>query len=87
MDNLARQLDSRVKQVFASLSGCYERVVVAATDGTFAADVRPLVRLNCSVIVEENGRRERGTSGGGGRDSYAMFFEMQGEHMRAYLCT
>lgn len=84
MDSLARQIDPRVKQVFASLSGCYERVLVAATDGTFAADVRPLVRLNCSVIVEENGRRERGTSGGGGRDSYALFFEMQGEHTRAH---
>lgn len=71
----ARAQDSRVTQVIVSLSGVYEKVLVAASDGTFATDIRPLVRLNCSVLVEHNGRRERGTSGGGARTDYSYFFE------------
>ena len=59
----ARSVDKRVSQVIVSLSGVYEKVLVAATDGTYATDIRPLVRLNCSVLVEENGKRERGSSG------------------------
>ncbi len=73
----ARAQDSRVKQVIVSLSGVYERVLVAASDGTFASDIRPLVRLNCSVLVEQNGRRERGNSGGGARTDYSYFFAIQ----------
>jgi len=72
----ARQVDSRVTQVIVSLSGVYERVLVAATDGTFASDIRPLVRLNCSVLVEDNGKRERASSGGGARTDYSYFFEV-----------
>ena len=71
----ARDEDKRVKQVIVSLSGVYEKVLVAASDGTYATDIRPLVRLNCSVLVEENGRRERGNSGGGARTGYSHFFE------------
>lgn len=56
-----------MQEVSASLSGVYELITVAATDGTLAADVRPLVRLSVSVLVEEDGKRERGSSGGGGR--------------------
>ncbi len=56
----------------ASLTGVYEQVLVAATDGTLAADVRPLVRLSISVQVEDQGKRERGTSGGGARTGYAF---------------
>ncbi|SET63485.1 metalloprotease TldD [Thalassotalea agarivorans] len=74
----ARSVDSRVSQVIVSLSGVYEHMLVAATDGTFATDIRPLVRLNCSVLVEHNGKRERGTGGGGGRTDYAYFFELDG---------
>ncbi|MCU5781950.1 TldD protein [Alcanivorax balearicus MACL04] len=70
MDRLARSLDPAVKEVTVSLSGVQDVILVAATDGTLAADVRPLVRFNISVIAERNGRRERGSAGGGGRVSY-----------------
>ncbi|MDY6943019.1 MAG: metalloprotease TldD [Pseudomonadota bacterium] len=70
IDRFARSLDSRVKQVIVSLSGVHDTVLVVASDGTFSGDVRPLVRLNVSVIVESNGRRERGSAGGGGRSGY-----------------
>ncbi len=81
----ARAQDSRVKQVIVSMSGVYERILVAASDGTFANDIRPLVRLNCSVLVEDNGRRERGNSGGGARTDYSYFFELDGNKPR-YKC-
>ncbi len=55
----------------------YELILVAATDGTLAADVRPLVRLSVSVLVEEDGKRERGSSGGGGRFGYDYFLASQ----------
>ncbi len=61
VDRVARAEDKRVKQVNASLTGVYEHVLVAATDGTLAADVRPLVRLSVSVLVEDDGKRERGS--------------------------
>ena len=64
VDKVARAADQRVQEVSASLSGVYELIPVAATDGTLAADVRPLVRLSVSVLVEEDGKRERGSSGG-----------------------
>jgi TldD protein len=70
IDHLARSLDPRVFQVMASLSSVYEVVLIAGSDGTYAQDVRPLVRINVTVIVEENGRREQGSSGGGGRYSF-----------------
>ena len=75
IDAEARRIDPRVQQVIVSLAGVHEAVLVAATDGTLAGDVRPLVRLNVSVIVEQNGRREQGSSGGGGRGGYEMFLE------------
>ncbi len=78
----ARQVDQRVKQVIVSLSGVYEKVLVAASDGTFATDVRPLVRLNCSVLIEDNGKRERASSGGGARTDYSYFFEVENEKPR-----
>ncbi|MAA95005.1 MULTISPECIES: metalloprotease TldD [unclassified Arsukibacterium] len=70
-----RTLDNRAEQVMVSLSGVYEEVLVAASDGTFATDIRPLVRLNCSVLLEQDGRRERGSAGGGGRTDYLYFTE------------
>jgi TldD protein len=73
IDARTRRLDPRVKQVIVSLAGEHEVVLVAASDGTFAADVRPLVRCNVSVIVEQNGRREQGYAGGGGRFGYEHF--------------
>jgi len=73
IDAEARRLDPRIQQVVVSLSGVHETILVANSDGTLAADVRPLVRLNVSVIAEDKGRREQGGSGGGGRFSYAYF--------------
>ena len=73
LEGHARALDKRVVQVMAGLAGEYEVVLVARSDGLMAADVRPLVRLSLTVIVEENGRREQGSAGGGGRFDYAYF--------------
>ena len=67
IDRETRRIDPRVKQVMASLAAVHEVVLIASSDGTLSADVRPLVRVNVSVIVEQNGRREQGYSGGGGR--------------------
>jgi TldD protein len=75
LEQIARGLDSRVTQVMASLAGEYEVVLIARSDGMYAADVRPLVRLSLHVIVEESGRREQGTAGGGGRFDYSYFDE------------
>jgi TldD protein len=74
IDAIARSYDPSVKKVIASISGTYEHVLVATSDGTLAADIRPLVRLNVSVIAERNGRQEQGTYGGGGRGDYLQFF-------------
>ncbi|MEJ2088630.1 MAG: metalloprotease TldD, partial [Gammaproteobacteria bacterium] len=67
VDAVARGIDPRVKEVTVRLAANHESFLVVASDGTLAADVRPLVRLDVSVIVEQNGRRERGSAGGGGR--------------------
>lgn len=83
VDKVARATDQRVQEVSASLSGVYELILVAATDGTLAADVRPLVRLSVSVLVEEDGKRERGSSGGGGRFGYDYFLASQEGDVRA----
>ncbi|AAP95038.1 protein TldD [[Haemophilus] ducreyi] len=77
VDRTARAEDSRVMQVNAGISAVYEEVLVAATDGTLAADIRPLVRLSVSVLVEEDGKRERGSAGAGGRYGLTWFFEPQ----------
>ena len=73
LEQYARSLDTRVSQVMASLAGEYEVVLIARSDGMLAADVRPLVRLSLQVIVEQDGRREQGSAGGGGRFDYAYF--------------
>jgi len=75
IDRATRALDPRIARVTVSLAGVWEQVLVAATDGSLGADVRPLVRFNVSVIVEHNGRRERGAHGGGGRTDYRYFLE------------
>jgi TldD protein len=75
VDRMTRAMDPRVTQVMASLAAVHEMVLVCASDGTLAADVRPLIRLNVSVIVEQKGRREQGSSGGGGRHAYSYFLE------------
>lgn len=73
IDRQARAQDSRVIQVIASLAASHEVMLVAASDGTLAADIRPMVRLNVTVIVEQQGRRESASSGGGGRFDYDYF--------------
>lgn len=75
MDRQARKLDPRVQEVSVNLTGVWEHILVVGTDGTLATDVRPLVRLNCTVLVEQQGRRERGSSGAGGRLGYRYFLE------------
>ncbi|AZN35850.1 metalloprotease TldD [Iodobacter ciconiae] len=73
LERTARSLDKRVVQVMASLASEFEVVYVARHDGHRAADVRPLCRLSIQVIVEENGLREQGSAGGGGRFAYGYF--------------
>jgi TldD protein len=73
LERYARSLDTRVTQVMASLAGEYEVILVARSDGMLAADVRPLVRVSVQVIIEKDGKREQGSSGGGGRFDYGYF--------------
>ena len=82
VEKLARAKDPRVVQVMASVAGEYDVVMVARADGTLAADVRPLVRLSVTVIAEQNGRREVGSSGGGGRFGLGYF---QDEVIKGYV--
>ena len=70
VDAYARARDPRIKQVIVSLAATVDTILIAASDGTLAADVRPLVRMSVQVIAEQNGRREEGRSGGGGRYGY-----------------
>ena len=73
LERYARAVDSRVTQVMASLAAEYDVVFIARSDGHQAADVRPLVRLSLQVITEQDGRREQGSAGGGGRFGYEYF--------------
>lgn len=73
VERLAKAKDPRVAQVMAGLAAEHDVVLVARADGTLAADVRPLIRLSVTVIAEQNGRREMGNSGGGGRFGLAYF--------------
>lgn len=75
LDRFARSLDPRVIQVNISLAAEHDTILVMASDGHLAADVRPLVRLSVSVVVEQKGKREQGYSGGGGRYDYLYFLE------------
>jgi len=73
IERRARARDPRIVQVMAGLAAEYDVVLVARSDGHIAADVRPLIRLSLTVIAESNGRREQGSSGGGGRFGLAYF--------------
>jgi TldD protein len=75
VDAYARSRDPRVKQVIVSLAATVDTILIAASDGTLAADVRPLVRLSVQVIAEQGGRREQGNAGGGGRYGYRELIE------------
>ena len=73
VEQMARAVDPRIVQVMAGLASEYDVVLVARLDGSLAADVRPLVRLSVTVIAEQNGRREVGSFGGGGRFGLSYF--------------
>jgi TldD protein len=75
IDAATRDLDSRVEQVIVSLSSSQDLILVAASDGTMAADIRPLIRLNVSVILEQDGLREQGYAGGGARADLNYFVD------------
>ncbi|MGB5830546.1 MAG: metalloprotease TldD [Thiohalocapsa sp.] len=75
VDAEARRADPRVSQVITSMVAVQDTVLVIADDGRMSADVRPLIRLNVNVVVEEDGRREQGHSGGGARQSLAYFLD------------
>ncbi len=75
LDAEARKQDPRVQQVIASLVAAHDVIMVAASDGTLSGDVRPLVRCNVHVIVEADGRREQGSSGGGARQGFQFFID------------
>ncbi|CCQ10395.1 TldD protein, part of proposed TldE/TldD proteolytic complex [Pseudoalteromonas luteoviolacea B = ATCC 29581] len=77
VENAIRELAPEAEQVVSSMSAVYEQVLIAASDGTFATDIRPLVRLNCSVLLNRDGRRERGSAGGGARLDYHYFRELE----------
>jgi len=73
IDAAVRDMDTRVEQVIVSLASSQDLILLAASDGTLAADVRPLIRLNVSVILEHDGRREQGYAGGGARTDLNYF--------------
>ena len=80
MDVMARKIDPRINKVICSLGTSQEYVLVAATDGTFAADIRPMVKLSIQVIANDNkGRMEVGFSGGGGRMTLEQLFKLGSE--------
>ena len=86
VDKIARAESTYVTKVTASLSTIYEEILVAATDGTLAADIRPLVRLSVFVLVEKDGKREHGSSGVGGRVGLDWFLEpFEGENRTVYF--
>src|SRR5699024_5304478 len=72
-NSIARAADARVTRVSVSLSGAHDTLLIAASDGTLAGDVRPLVRLSVTVFVAENGRIESASAGGGARVDYDWF--------------
>ena len=82
LEKFAREADPRVAQVMAHVAGTWEVVLVARSDGHLAADVRPLVRVSITVLMEDRGRREQGYAGGGGRFDYAYFTD---DMLREYV--
>lgn len=80
LEQFARKRDPRVIQVMANVVGAYDVVMVVRSDGHLAADIRPLVRVNVSVVVESKGQRETGSSGGGGRFGFAYFDDERLKH-------
>lgn len=80
IDAYARSKDTRVRQVSASLSGSWQAIAILRTDGSLATDIRPLVRLNVSIMVGEGDRQETGTHGAGGRTLYDLYLRPDSWH-------
>ncbi len=76
-DREIRKLDNRIEQVIISLVGAHDVILVVARETNMAGDIRPLVRMNVTVIVEQNGRREQGSAGGGARMDYRYFLDQE----------
>lgn len=85
VDQVARAEDPRVTHVNASINAQYEEILVAGSDGTLAVDIRPLIRLSISVLIEGNGKRERGSAGSGGRFSLDWYFDIVNGQQRAVM--
>ena len=83
IDAFARDLDPRVVQVTASMASSLQEVVILRPEGTIVTDIRPMARLNVSVIVESNARRETGSAGGGGR--FALAALLQPDHWQGLV--
>jgi TldD protein len=77
IDSFARDLDPRVVQVTATIAASLQEIAILRPEDTLVTDIRPMTRVNVSVIVEENGRRESGTAGGGGRVTLEGLLEPQ----------
>lgn len=75
VDIETRKFDSRIEEVSVSLVGVHEKILVANQDGSLVADIRPLTRMNVTVIIEDNGKREQGSMGGGARTEYGYFLD------------
>ncbi len=75
VDSETRKLDNRIEEVIVSLVGVHDTILVVNQDGSLAADVRPLVRMNVTVIVADKGKREQGSMGGGARSDYSCFID------------
>ncbi len=75
IEQQTRKLDPRIEEVMISLVGVYENILIASQDGALTADIRPLVRFNVTVIMAQDGRRESGSMGGGGRSDYSYFMQ------------
>jgi len=75
IDRETRKLDDRIEQVIVSLIGVHDSILVADQDGQLSGDVRPLIRMNVTVIIEDAGRREQGSMGGGARADYGYFLD------------
>lgn len=84
VDIFARALDPLVCEVSVSLNAVYEEILVAASDGTLASDIRPLVRFSCSVLIDKQGKRERGSAGGGGRFDLDYFIDNSEGEAKAF---
>ena len=75
INEYARQMDNRVTQVTVNISAALQEIVILRPEGETFSDVRPMARINASVVLEENGRRETGSSGGGGRYNLSRLME------------